>query len=135
MHLPPQLKISIRALCGDEIALGPGKADLLEAIDQHGSISAAARHLGLSYRRAWLLTDAMNRCWAQPLVQTMAGGAARSGARLSPLGQQVLAQYRALQVAAENLQHSPEWRNLNELLRPLPVRPSAQATTAPDASR
>jgi molybdate transport system regulatory protein len=58
-----RLKISIRILCGEEIAMGPGKADLLEAIAAQGSISAAGRAMGMSYRRAWLLVDAMNRCW------------------------------------------------------------------------
>jgi molybdate transport system regulatory protein len=62
-----RLKISVRVMCGDEIAMGPGKADLLEAIDATGSISAAGRKMDMSYRRAWLLVDAMNRCWAQPL--------------------------------------------------------------------
>ena len=86
-----RLKISIRILCGDEIAMGPGKADLLDAIARTGSISGAGRAMGMSYRRAWLLVDAMNRCWAHPLVETMAGGAARSGAQLSATGRAVLA--------------------------------------------
>lgn len=90
------LKIKIQILCGDEIAIGPGKADLLDAIARFGSISAAGRAMGLSYRRAWLLVDAMNRCWEGPLVATTPGNQ-KAGARLTPLGTQVLAQYRRLQ--------------------------------------
>ena len=92
------LKIKLQVMCGDEIAMGPGKADLLEAIVQHGSISAAGRALGFSYRRAWLLVDTMNRCWTQPLVLAKGGSA---GAEVTALGHRVLARYRRLQDAAE----------------------------------
>src|SRR3546814_17276525 len=68
------LKIKLQLFCGDEIAMGPGKADLLEAISAQGSISAAGRALGMSYRRTWLLVDVMNRCFRAPLVETAAGG-------------------------------------------------------------
>lgn len=88
------LKIKLQVMCGDEIAMGPGKADLLEAIAQHGSISAAGRALGLSYRRAWLLVDTMNRCWREPLVLARGGA---SGAQVTAFGSEVLAQFRALQ--------------------------------------
>lgn len=93
----PQLKIKAQVFCGSEIAMGPGKADLLDAIAREGSISAAGRALGMSYRRTWLLVDAMNRCWTGPLVETAMGGAKGGGARLTELGRCVLAQYRALQ--------------------------------------
>jgi len=91
------LKIRIQLCCGDEIAMGPGKADLLEAIDREGSISAAGRTMGMSYRRAWLLVDAMNRCWEGPLVGTAMGGKRGGGASLTALGRSMLRQYRALQ--------------------------------------
>lgn len=94
---PDVLRIKTRLYSGNEIAMGPGKADLLEAIAQHGSISAAGRALGMSYRRTWLLVDAMNRCWREPLVQTAAGGSHGGGAQLTPLGHSVLGDYRALQ--------------------------------------
>lgn len=97
MTVPPRLKIKIQIHSGEEIAMGPGKADLLDAIRAHGSISAAGRAMDMSYRRAWLLVDAMNRCWDGPLVQTAPGRSSSSGARLTPLGAEVLAQYRALQ--------------------------------------
>ncbi len=88
-------KLKAQLLAGEEIALGPGKADLLAAIDAHGSISAAARAMGLSYRRAWLMVATMNRCFARPLVETRQGGMA--GARLTGEGRAVLAAYRALE--------------------------------------
>jgi len=91
------LKIKLQLYCGEEIAMGPGKADLLEAIAREGSISGAGRALGMSYRRTWLLVDAMNRCWDMPLVETALGGKQGGGARVSELGRSVLAHYRALQ--------------------------------------
>ncbi len=83
--------------CGEDIAIGPGKAALLRAVAETGSISAAARSLGMSYRRAWLLVDTMNRCFAEPLVETRAG----TGAQVSEAGKAALAAYEALHSAAE----------------------------------
>ncbi|PYT36291.1 MAG: LysR family transcriptional regulator [Acidobacteria bacterium] len=80
---------------GKEIALGPGKADLLGAIDRRGSISAAARALEMSYRRAWLLVETMNRCFGRPLVVTTRWRG--RGASLSDLGREVLALYREME--------------------------------------
>ncbi len=91
------LKLKAQIMCGDEFAMGPGKADLLDAIAREGSISGAGRALGMSYRRAWLLVDTMNRCWSQPLVMTTAGGGEGKGARLSPFGREVLDAYRGLE--------------------------------------
>jgi molybdate transport repressor ModE-like protein len=67
------LWLKLQIACGDALALGPGKADLLDAIKTHGSISAAGRALGMSYRRAWLLVDEMNRCFDPPVVETLRG--------------------------------------------------------------
>lgn len=91
-----RLDLKIRLHNGSDIALGPGKADLLDAIAQHGSISAAARALGMSYRRAWLLVETMNRSFKQPLVSTLAGGKHGGGTQLTETGVQVLQRYRAL---------------------------------------
>ena len=93
------LKIKLQLFCGDDIAMGPGKADLLEAVAREGSISGAGRALGMSYRRTWMLVDVMNRCWRQPLVETSAGGAHGGGARVTPFGLEVLGQYRELEQA------------------------------------
>lgn len=98
MRLGP-LKLKAQLMCGAEIAMGPGKADLLEAIAREGSIAAAGRAMGMSYRRTWLLVDRMNRCWAERLVDTRAGGGRRSGARLTNEGHRVLDAYRTLEAA------------------------------------
>ena len=100
MTLNPEntrIHMRIRMLHGDEIAMGPGKATLLEAIAEKGSISAAAKHMNMSYRRAWLLVDAMNRCFSSSLVISSAGGKQGGGAHLSPLGIEVLKDYRAME--------------------------------------
>ena len=81
--------------CGETIALGPGKADLLEAVERAGSISAGARSLGMSYRRAWLLVDTMNRSFLRPLVATSRWRG--KGAWLTPEGRTILRLYRALE--------------------------------------
>jgi len=90
------LKVKLQIFCGNEIAMGPGKADLLDAIEAAGSISAAARNMGMSYRRAWMLVDTLNRCWAEPVVETVAGGSHEKGARVSEFGKRLLGSYRAL---------------------------------------
>ena len=113
----PALHVKLQILCGDEIAFGPGKADLLDAIGREGSISAAARAMDMSYRRAWLLVDAMNRCWAAPLVETRAGGVAKGGgARLTERGRQVLALYRALQADVNAVREGAAWHALQSSL-------------------
>jgi molybdate transport system regulatory protein len=84
----------IRILAGSQIALGPGKADLLRAIDETGSISAAARDMGMSYRRAWLLVHTMNECFREPLVEAVKGGPEGGGARLTKTGREVLSHYQ-----------------------------------------
>jgi molybdate transport system regulatory protein len=76
--------------------MGPGKAELLEAIDQYGSISAAAKHMGMSYRRAWELVDTMNRCFNQALVKTSPGGSHGGGAQITEFGFYILKCYRDL---------------------------------------
>nr|WP_198980524.1 LysR family transcriptional regulator [Herbaspirillum sp. ASV7] len=92
--------LRVRVMQGDTIAFGPGKADLLQAIVQTGSISGAAREMQMSYRRAWLLVEEMNRCFASPLVATATGGARGGGAVVTELGQEVLTRYRRMQKKA-----------------------------------
>ncbi|OBS08617.1 winged helix-turn-helix domain-containing protein [Acidihalobacter prosperus] len=87
----------VRILLGSVIALGPGKADLLEAIEATGSISAAARRMSMSYRRAWVLMDTMNRSFRAPLVDTATGGSGGGGANLTPLGREILRRYRTME--------------------------------------
>lgn len=92
--------IKVRIYHGNVPAIGPGKADLLEAIARSGSISAAARDMGMSYKRAWDLVDIMNRSFRQPLVTTAKGGAAGGGAQVTAFGQEVLSRYRELETKA-----------------------------------
>jgi molybdate transport system regulatory protein len=87
----------IRIVYGEEFAIGPGKADLLEAIAESGSISAGARQLDMSYRRAWLLIDEMNRCFRQPVVGTATGGKGGGGAQITEFGLAALKEFRALE--------------------------------------
>ena len=95
MH-PPR----IRLLIGAAVALGPGKAALLGAIGRTGSISAAAREMGMSYRRAWSLVDRMNADFISPLVEKTAGGRGGGGAQLSALARDVLQRYHAIENTA-----------------------------------
>lgn len=111
-----KLKISLRLLCGDEIAMGPGKADLLDAINAEGSISAAGRAMNMSYRRAWLLVDTMNRCWKEPLVATAPGVAHGGGAVLTEFGKKVLAHYRNLQSRLDGSASCPDRAALAEAM-------------------
>jgi molybdate transport system regulatory protein len=97
----PAAKFRLRLNKGEDIAVGPGKIDLLEAIAASGSITAAARSLGMSYRRAWLLVDTMNRCFRQPVVVAEAGGSRGGGTALTPLGTVVVKHYRAAEGRAE----------------------------------
>jgi len=113
----PAFKIKIQIYCGEEIAMGPGKADLLDAILTQGSISGAGRLLGMSYRRTWLLVDVMNRCWDQPVVETAAGGSHGGGARVTEWGKTILHHYRSLQTGAQALESSQDWHALQAGLR------------------
>jgi molybdate transport system regulatory protein len=92
----PQIRIMFRKA----IAMGPGKADLLKAIAETGSISAAARHMDMSYRRAWLLVDTMNQCFRTPLVETATGGSRGGGARVTEFGLEILERYERMEAKA-----------------------------------
>jgi molybdate transport system regulatory protein len=95
MSLRPHARL--RLLLGEDIAFGPGKADLLEAIRRTGSISAAAKALDMSYRRAWLLVETMNACFDEPLVNSTKGGSGGGGAEVTAAGEELLVHYRKLQ--------------------------------------
>jgi len=105
-----------RIMSGDLIALGPGKVDLLESIDQEGSISQAARQSHLSYRRAWDMVDTMNRCFKKPLVKSATGGKGGGGAELTPLGKKVIAIYREMESKASKATQE-EWDTLKKRLK------------------
>jgi molybdate transport system regulatory protein len=90
-----------RIAFGPTCSLGPGKIDLLRAVAETGSISAAARTLGFSYKRAWLLIDTLNRGCGRPVVERSVGGRGGGGARLTPLGTALLRHYEAIEAACQ----------------------------------
>jgi len=91
----------IRLTLDPDVSLGPGKARLLEGIRDLGSIAAAGRRMGMSYKRAWLLVEQMNSGFARPLVSAAKGGEKGGGAALTETGAEVLARYRRLEAAAQ----------------------------------
>lgn len=95
-----RVQFRLRITRGESIAVGPGKIDLLEAIAATGSITAAARQMGMSYRRAWLLVDTMNRCFKRPVVEGEAGGRGGGGTRLTARGAEVVRRYRRIEARA-----------------------------------
>lgn len=97
------VRIKIQIPLGENVALGPGKADLLDAIHHHGSISAAAKSMHMSYKRAWELVAVMNRSFKLPLVSTSVGGSHGGGAALTESGLEVLRRYRDLVAKSEVL--------------------------------
>lgn len=109
-----RLSIRLDLVNGDRI--GPGKIALLEAIRTSGSISAAARQLGMSYRRAWLLVEELNGSLREPAVAAATGGRQGGGAALTDVGEQVVTLYRAIERTA-HASTSAEFRAVNRLIR------------------
>lgn len=97
---PTPIGLRIRLVLGPEVMIGPGKADLLDGIRDTGSIAAAGRRMGMSYKRAWMLVEGMNGAYRGPLVEATRGGRGHGGARLTPLGETILAAYRRLETKA-----------------------------------
>ena len=104
-----------RVMVGPTIALGPGKARLLQLVDETGSLNQAAGRMKMSYMRAWSLVREMNRCFASPLVVTQRGGRAGGGASLSPLGRKVLGLYLELERQSARAD-APTWKKLRGCL-------------------
>jgi molybdate transport system regulatory protein len=129
------VRLTVRVDFGADRALGPGKIRLLEAIGKTGSISRAGRALGMSYRRAWLLVDDMNRCFRAPVVMTQPGGVRGGGAALTPFGLELIEKYRAIEARA-TAAAKPDLQALqNSLRRRLarrqkPLKTSIRARTA-----
>ncbi len=94
------VRLTVRVDFGADRALGPGKIRLLEAIDKSGSISQAGRSLGMSYRRAWLLVEDLNRCFREDVVAKKPGGAQGGGAALTPFGRALIEKYRRIETQA-----------------------------------
>ena len=99
---PSETTLKVRIVFGQSGMLGPGKAELLELIRETGSIAAAGRRLGMSYKRAWTLVETMNSMFAEPLVRSSRGGASQGGAELTPAGAHVLDLYRAFVAKASS---------------------------------
>jgi molybdate transport system regulatory protein len=106
----------VRVLCGEEIALGPGKVELLALVEQTGSIREAADRMGMSYMRAWTLLKTMNACFKKPLVEAVRGGPAHGGTKLTETGKHAVQLYGEIEgnclAAAKS-----RWLKLRTLLR------------------
>ncbi len=117
---PDRLGLHLRVVLEGGVAIGPGRADLLQAIRDTGSISAAGRALSMSYKRAWDLVEEMNASFASPVVATSTGGAAGGGSRLTATGDAVLAAYRRIEAASAKAA-AADLRELSALLAPGPA--------------
>jgi molybdate transport system regulatory protein len=96
-------RMRLRIYLGDEPhKLGPGKVRLLEAVEEHGSISAAARSMGMAYRHAWEMIDDLNRCFDRPVVAAATGGRAGGGATLTDFGADLVRRFHAMETAARS---------------------------------
>jgi len=113
----PVARFRLRITAGDVIAVGPGKIALLEAIAETGSITAAAKHLEMSYRRAWMLLDELNRSLKKPAVDSAKGGQHGGGSEITAVGRQLIALYRHIEVAAAAACKADMNRLLNLLAR------------------
>jgi molybdate transport system regulatory protein len=110
------VRLTLRVDFGTDRAIGPGKVLLLEAIRNSGSISQAGRSLGMSYRRAWLLVDDMNRCFREPVVTAQPGGAQGGGAALTAFGEKLVHKYRTIETQA-TAAAKPQLHDLEASLR------------------
>ena len=125
-HARQDLRPQIRIMFRKAIAMGPGKADLLRAIDETGSISAAARQMEMSYRRAWLLVDTMNQAFKSPVVVTLTGGKAGGGAAVTEFGKEVLQRYSDMEAkasasVAKELRHYGTFNSFMKDTIPYPI--------------
>jgi molybdate transport system regulatory protein len=114
--LGPRLRPRIRVLYGEDIALGPGKVDLLELVGQTGSIREAAEQMGMSYMRAWKLIKTMNACFKKPLIEAVRGGRSHGGATLTETGRRALELYQQMETDCLNATQ-PRWDELKSFFR------------------
>jgi len=108
--------LTLRVLTADSPAMGPGRARLIANIDATGSISAAAREMGMSYRRAWQLVEAINASFSRPVVITAVGGKRGGGAAVTPFGREILAHYQRMEEKA-SAAIARDLREFSRLLR------------------
>ena len=128
-----KVRLTVRVDFGADRALGPGKIRLLEAIGKTGSISRAGRALGMSYRRAWLLVDDLNRCFREPVVTTQPGGSRGGGAALAPFGRELIKKYRAIETQATGAAKR-QLRDLENALRARTRPPNKRLKTSIQAT-
>ncbi|CAG9265979.1 winged helix-turn-helix domain-containing protein [Paraburkholderia unamae] len=112
----PDVRFRMRIIQDGTIALGPGKVSLLEAVREHGSISAAARSMNMSYRRAWLLMDELNRALESPAMVSEHGGQSGGGSMLTPVGEEIIRLYRSIETRAATV-CAPEIEALVKLVK------------------
>lgn len=128
------IRLSIRLNFEGARRLGPGKVALLEAIEASGSITGAAKALGMSYRRAWLLLEETNALFTNASAETAQGGRQGGGAQLTPFGREVVARYRSAERALRRYAEE-DLSFFEEHLRPMPKRQGAKGTAVPKATR
>jgi len=114
--------LTLRVIGAGSPAIGPGKAALVEHIAKSGSISSAARAMGMSYRRAWQLVEALNESFAEPVVVTAIGGKRGGGAKVTVFGQELVRRFRAM----ENKASAAIAGDLQQLTRRLKKRPAVR---------
>ena len=112
-------RFRIRLVFGPDEMMGPGKAELLERIQRAGSIAAAGREMGMSYKRAWQLVETLNAMFRSPLVERSRGGAKGGGAQITETGLAVLEEYRAIELKARAA-GDPHIEKLKTLLSDIP---------------
>ena len=115
--LPSDVRFRMRVRKADTVALGPGKVALLEAIAEHGSISAAARSLNMSYRRAWMLVEEKNQSLKSPATASEHGGKAGGRSVVTPAGAALIQLYRDIEARAYAAAQN-EIRSLADLFKP-----------------
>lgn len=119
-QLPNEPRLRLRIVFGPEEMMGPGKAELLERIAATGSIAAAGRGMGMSYKRAWMLVETLNAMFAEPLVTSTRGGPGGGGAALTDAGEAVLRLYREVEAAATTT-GAAALSKLQSMLRDIPA--------------
>jgi molybdate transport system regulatory protein len=126
-------KVKLRIDLAPGTAIGPGKIELLEAIADSGSLSAAARRLGMSYRRAWVLLDSLNRTFTSPLATASVGGRGGGGVQVTPLGAELVRRFRRLEASVDRL--AADQFATFELAQPAAKRVRSVTARAAKASR
>lgn len=134
---PPPLSLRLRIDLGPDCSIGPGKIALLEQIERSGSLSKAARTLKMSYRRAWLLLEDLNRTLGQPVTTASVGGAGGGGAQITPFGQHIVAAFRQIERASLDCatQHLDWLLQAGVAASPAPAAPRRAVTRSLDPKK